>query len=442
VVTLTANADLGWSFAGWSGDLSGLETQKAITIDGNKMVLAAFAQDEYTLTVNTSGAGSVIKNPDQPTYRYGDVVTLTASANLGWTFSHWSGDLTGISSTQFLTVTSNKTVTANFTQNDYSLTVSAGGNGHVGANPQQPHYHYGDVVTLTAVADAGWNFFRWTGDASGSANPKVITVNGDKNITAIFLQDGYVLLVSTTGEGSVEKAPWQDYFHYGDVVTLTATPCLDWIFGGWTGDASGSANPLTLVMTGSKSVAATFTRNVYSLTVNLVGDGSVFPETSQATYHYSDVVTLTATPATGASFIEWSGDLTGSANPQSILINGNKTVTAAFTALPHAVTELSFTFEPAAPKKNDPATFAATITPANATRPITYTWMFGDNSPQLITTTATVKHTFDLTGTFTVWLTATNGYGSPVAYHTDITVTDPTSEPNNHFIYMPIVIRQ
>ena len=52
----------------------------------------------------------------------------------------------------------------------------------------------------------------------------------------------------------------------------------------------------------------------------------------QATYSSGAVVTLTATPAAGWTFAGWSGDLTGSANPQALTIDANKAVTATFTA--------------------------------------------------------------------------------------------------------------
>jgi uncharacterized repeat protein (TIGR02543 family) len=442
VVTLTALAEAGWSFAGWSGDASGSETQKAITIDGNKIVLATFGLEDYGLTVNVVGGGSVAKAPDLTHYHYGDVVSLTANADPGWTFTGWSGDMGGgTANPQSITITGNKTVTATFDQIEYSLTVLIVGSGTVTKTPTLAHYHYGDMVTLTAYAATGWGFATWDGDLVGSANPKSIRMTGNKTVMAVFIQDEYSLVVNVVGSGEVEM-PAQFTYHYGDTVVLTATPVMGWSFAGWSGDASGSANPLTLVMTGSRVVHATFTHDEYTLTVNTVGDGSVSKQPNQATYHYSDVVTLTATPATGASFIEWSGDLreAGSANPQSITINGNKTVTAAFTALPHAVTEVSFTFEPALPKQNEPVAFTPTFTPTNAAPPVTYTWVFGDNTPQLVTTTTTLPHTFGVTGTFTVWLTATNGYGS-ASDHRDVVVAGP-SEENDYFIYLPIVMRE
>jgi len=46
------------------------------------------------------------------------------------------------------------------------------------------------------------------------------------------------------------------------------------------------------------------------------------------------VVSLTATPVVGWSFSGWSGDLTGSVNPASVTMDGNKVVTATFTENP------------------------------------------------------------------------------------------------------------
>jgi uncharacterized repeat protein (TIGR02543 family) len=68
----------------------------------------------------------------------------------------------------------------------------------------------------------------------------------------------------------------------------------------------------------------------YSLTVNIIGSGSVTKDPDQATYTSGTQVILTAIPTDGYEFIGWTGDLTGTANPSTIVINDNKTVTASF----------------------------------------------------------------------------------------------------------------
>ena len=66
-----------------------------VTFTGNASVIAYFTQNTYTIGVTIVGLGSVIKLPDQPTYTYGQVVNLSASAELGYTFTGWEGDCSG-----------------------------------------------------------------------------------------------------------------------------------------------------------------------------------------------------------------------------------------------------------------------------------------------------------------------------------------------------------
>ena len=56
---------------------------------------------------------------------------------------------------------------------------------------------------------------------------------------------------------------------------MTAIPVAGWSFSGWSGDLTGSVNPVTVTINGNKTVTATFTQNTYTLTVNVVGSGSV-----------------------------------------------------------------------------------------------------------------------------------------------------------------------
>jgi uncharacterized repeat protein (TIGR02543 family) len=216
----------------------------------------------FPLTVDIVGNGSVIKNPDQIGYYFGETVTLTATADTGWTFTGWSVDASGSANPLTVPITDNTNITATFTQNEYklSVTVDPEGMGSVAISPSQDTYHYGDEVTLTPAANPGWSFSGWSGEASGPDNPLTVTIQGDTNIIANFTQDEYTLSITVDpeGMGSVAIDPVKDTYHYGDTVTLTPAANPLWSFSGWSGDASGTDNPLTVTIQGDTNITAHF----------------------------------------------------------------------------------------------------------------------------------------------------------------------------------------
>lgn len=58
--------------------------------------------------------------------------------------------------------------------------------GTVSRNPNMYDYPTGSSVTLTASANAGYQFQAWQGDATGSVNPKAIVMDKSKSVTAVF----------------------------------------------------------------------------------------------------------------------------------------------------------------------------------------------------------------------------------------------------------------
>lgn len=176
---------------------------------------------EFTLTVSLDGSGSVAKSPNQATYPYGTVVQLTATANSGWVFTSWTGDLTGATNPASITMNANKSVTAHFSANTYTLTITTQGSGSVTKNPDQPTYTYGQVVTLTAVPTAGWMLSTWSGDLSGSQNPQTITMNAHKTVTATFIdaQAPQITGLTLTTATPVDTDPLYGWVNLSCIVT-------------------------------------------------------------------------------------------------------------------------------------------------------------------------------------------------------------------------------
>ncbi|HEX7607692.1 MAG TPA: lectin like domain-containing protein, partial [Candidatus Cryosericum sp.] len=267
----------------------------------------------YTLTLDTIGSGSVVKSPNQSSYVSGTVVTLTATPLAGYTFTSWSGDLTGSTNPTTVTMNANKAVTATFTPDAYTLTVTPPVNGTVTKSPDQATYSYGTVVTLTATPAFGYGFVVWTGNLSGSTNPVTIAMTGNRTVTATFTAlPTYVLstTASPTLGGTIGKSPNQSSYLAGTVVTLTAAPLAGYAFTGWSGSLSGTTNPATLTMNANKSVTATFAVvPARTLNVSVTGSGFVVKSPNMSVYPSGTVVTLTATPLAGYTFTGWSGDL-------------------------------------------------------------------------------------------------------------------------------------
>jgi len=155
-VTLTASADPGWTFAGWSGDITNVNAVITHTITANTAVTATFTQDQYALAVTIVGKGDVDIDPDQATYIYGNVITLTASADPGWAFAGWSGDVDSTENALALTMDADKTVTATFGLKTYIITPTVGAGGLI--TPSMPQtVHHGDDITFTIAASTGYH---------------------------------------------------------------------------------------------------------------------------------------------------------------------------------------------------------------------------------------------------------------------------------------------
>jgi len=194
-ITLTVTPEPGWSFIGWEGEgVSGTNEVIAFPMTQNVVAIAHLVQNQYDVAIDIESLGEgeggvVLKDPDQPAYGYGQTLTMTAAPELGWLFTGWSGDLIGTTPTQTVTITDDLAATATFTQEEYTITVTTQGPGAVTLTPNKPFYRYGEVVTLTPVAQQGYEFALWSGDYTGMAEPAFLAVTQDYVIEALFVVD-------------------------------------------------------------------------------------------------------------------------------------------------------------------------------------------------------------------------------------------------------------
>ncbi|HVP11312.1 MAG TPA: M6 family metalloprotease domain-containing protein [Phycisphaerae bacterium] len=146
------------------------------------------------------------------------------------------------------------------------LTIVVEGGGSVILDPPGGYYVAGAPVTLVPQPSDGWLFSHWTGGVQGSDVPAYVTMAEGMTVTAVFEHGQRNLVCSVVGAGWVKQTPSAAAYAHGTQVLLEAQHGADWQFAGWTGNASGSDNSITVVMDRDRNITATFQRVVKSAT--------------------------------------------------------------------------------------------------------------------------------------------------------------------------------
>lgn len=106
--TLTATADEHYHFTRWTD--GNTDNPRKITVEGNATYTAEFAIDQHTIIVTCAPQQGMVTGAG--VYDYGTQVTLTATANDSYEFTHWSNGVTD--NPYILTATEDLTLEAQF----------------------------------------------------------------------------------------------------------------------------------------------------------------------------------------------------------------------------------------------------------------------------------------------------------------------------------------
>lgn len=215
-----------------------------------------------TATANPTEGGTV---SGSGSYDYGTTCVLTATANTGYNFVNWmeNGEIVSISATYSFTVSTNRTLVANFAipQQNYTINVSAnpssGGTVTGGGTFQQ-----GQTCTLTASPNSSFNFVCWMENdiqVSTDAN-YTFTVTGDRNLVAQFQIRTYTIATTVfpAGTGMVTGS---STYSLNEPCTLTATANEGYAFVNWTENGTQVSTNATysFTVTSDRTLVANFT---------------------------------------------------------------------------------------------------------------------------------------------------------------------------------------
>ncbi len=365
-VTLKAEAKTGYEFDRWeiryNPDVvqeTSYEATHTFTVgNSDAYAMAYFKPITHTLTIVIDpteggkvqdGYGIIVKDT---VLEENEQITLTAIPNTGYTFAGWSIGDAAISSTDtdypFTMGTADVTLTAHFEAvtptyvwsiavNDENAGIVKDVDGIDITGQQILNLKEGDQVTLTAEAEAGYEFDYWFVSTNpteapvqidGSANYTFTVGNSDATVIAHFktatIEPEYTLSIAIAPaeggkvkEGDVEIT--SATMKQGDTKTLTAVPNEGYTFAGWSiGADNVSADAGYTFTMGTANV--TLTANFTAVTVEhawteptytWIGDECTATRTWQDDPDHKETETVTATSSvTKEATCEEAGTLT------------------------------------------------------------------------------------------------------------------------------------
>lgn len=236
VGTVTAVADAGYDFVGWSDGVKTSRRNDFIS-DGDINVVALFAIKRFT--VEYAAEGGHISGETSQTVEYGKNATkVTAVADEGYEFAGWSDGATEPERAD-TDIRANKTLTARFKIKKFDVAYSATEGGRISGNTAQSVTWNGNAVKVTAerVAD-NYLFVGWS-DGVKELSRTDRNVKGDISVTALFekITEVKIYYMASAG-GSIVGAEVQCVPWGGNAESVTAVADEWYKFVGWSDGVS------------------------------------------------------------------------------------------------------------------------------------------------------------------------------------------------------------
>lgn len=275
-VTLTAIPRMGCTFEKWTSDADGniqLSTDKnyAFTATSSSTYYAWFKKDTYALTVgnyNTS-AGSV-SGVKPEGYVYNETATLTAVANLGYTFDGWKNEYDLIMSTNdtlSTQVLDNMMITPIFTQTQADTTYYTAAFYHQSGSMLKSERvaANGTVIPPNIPSKAGYDFKGWTTDGTNIIaldNTGSITITSDMTFKPLFEKKMVTYALTVNGKKTTCE-PLSSATAQAEAIPEGKQ------FAYWTdtdGNVVSYSNPYTFRITGDIALTAVYTDTDFTVT--------------------------------------------------------------------------------------------------------------------------------------------------------------------------------
>ncbi len=386
------------------------------SVNSDKTISATFAINTYTIAAS-SGANGAVTPAGSTTVNYGATPTYTIIPNTGYHVADVlvNGTSVGpVTSYSFPSVTSDKTISATFAINTYTITATNDTFGVV-TPAGTTTVNYGATPTYTITPNTGYHVVdvQVNSTSVGAVTSYVFpSVTTNKTISATFAINTYTITPSiVNGNGTVSPATVQTV-NYGDTPTFTFSPATGYHLNTVTVNdtpVTPTGNSYTFpAVTTNKTIVGTFAINTYTITPSIVnGNGTVSPATVQ-TVNYGDTPTFTFSPATGyhLNTVTVNGTpVTPTGNSYTFpAVTTNKTIIGTFLIDPPVA---NFT----ADHLTGGIPFTVSFTDLSTNNPTNWTWNFGVY-PANTSFLQNPTFTYSSPGNYSVTLIVTNEGGT------------------------------
>ncbi|MFO7889503.1 MAG: FlgD immunoglobulin-like domain containing protein [bacterium] len=326
-------------FQNWTGDYTGTSTSGSIIMDTTKTVTAIWLTQYYLFTDIEPASGGTITPPPPGEWINADSnTTVSATANSGYEFIWWTGDISGNDNPFITSMTKPKTVQANFGKK-VQITINT--------EPQGLDF-YADNTLYTAPHTFTWTeklrhelkpkspqsssqgsryvFSSWSDEAQEIRNYTVPETNDE--LTINFTKQHYLSIDTPHGEPQGEG--W--YNENQDASFSVNTPDVNnttrYQFISWGGDYSGTDPSGSVTMDRPKTITASWNTQYYLHISSLHGNphGQGWYDTgTEASFSLTSPI---QDELTKYIFDHWSGDCADTTTSGSILMDDAKTIIA------------------------------------------------------------------------------------------------------------------
>jgi hypothetical protein len=253
-----------------------------ITYEGTINITSGGAtQYNVNVSANPTNGGTVTGGG---TYSQGQLCTVNATANSGYTFTNWTEDGNVVSSQACYTfsVNNDRNLVANFTAQPQNYTISVSANPTVGGTVAGGGtYQQGQECTVTATANTGYVFNNWTENGTVVSNRPNYTfpVTGNRTLVANFTQQQFTITASASPSNGGTVTGGGTYT-YGQTCTLGATPNAGYVFVNWTknGTQASATTPYTFTVTESANYVANFEEFVCQAPTNVIAEAIFYTD--------------------------------------------------------------------------------------------------------------------------------------------------------------------